>query len=192
MRPAMKSASSKPVTALLRAWSSGDVAARDELLPLIYQELRRRAAAQLRHERRGHTLQPTALVHEAYLRLVDQDVAWKSRAHFFSLASEMMRRVLVDHARGRKADKRAGGTRVELDEAVAISEERDVDLVRLDQALVELSALDPRHGRIVELRFFGGLTLEETAEVLDISPATVKREWNLARTWLYGRLKRRS
>jgi RNA polymerase sigma factor (TIGR02999 family) len=186
----VKLAASKPVTELLRAWSRGDAAAQDELLPLIYQELRRRAAAQLRRERRGHTLQPTALVHEAYLRLVDQDVAWKSRAHFFSLASEMMRRVLVDHARGRKADKRAGGTRVELDEALAISEERDVDLVLLDQALAELSDLDPRHGRIVELRFFGGLTLEETASVLGISPATVKREWTLARAWLYGRLKR--
>ena len=181
----------KPVTALLRAWSRGDVAARDELLPLIYDELRRRASAHLRHERRGHTLQPTALVHEAYLRLVDQNVAWKNRMHFFSLASEMMRRILVDHARARKADKRAGGTRIELDEAVSILEERDIDLVLLDRALAELTDLDPRQGRIVELRFFGGLTLEETAEVLGISTATVKREWNLARVWLYGRLRKR-
>jgi RNA polymerase sigma factor (TIGR02999 family) len=183
----------KPVTALLRAWSSGDEAARDQLMPLIYEELRRRAANHLRRERREHTLQPTALVHEAYLRLVQQDVAWKNRAHFFGLASEMMRRILVDHARGRKADKRAGGwTRVELDDAVALSAQREIDLVLLDQALGELTALDPRHGRIVELRFFGGLTLEQTAEVLRLSPATVKRDWTLARAWLFRRLKKGS
>jgi RNA polymerase sigma factor (TIGR02999 family) len=184
--------STQPVTALLKAWSAGDDSARDALLPLIYEELRRRADAYLRRERRGHTLQPTALVHETYLRLVGQDVAWKNRAHFFALASEMMRRILVDHARARKAGKRAGGwTRVELDEAVEISDERDVDLVLLDEALVELSALDARHGQIVELRFFGGLTLEEIAEVLDVSVRTVKRDWTLARTWLYRRLRER-
>ena len=189
----MKAAPSKHVTALLRAWSRGDEGARDALLPLVYEELRRRAAAYLRRERRGHTLQPTALVHEAYLRLVGQDVAWKDRAHFFGLASEIMRRVLVDHARSRKAGKRAGGwTRVELDEAVALSEQRDIDLVVLDQALAELSDLDPRHGRIVELRFFGGLTLEQTAAVLGVSPATVKRDWSLARTWIYRRVRRGS
>jgi len=187
----MKPVAPKPVTGLLRAWSGGDQEARDELLPLIYGELRRRAAAHLRRERRGHSFQPTALVHEAYLRLVEQKVPWQNRAHFFGLASEMMRRILVDHARGRKRGKRSGAwTRVELDEAVAISEQRDIDLVFLDQALHELSELDPRHGRIVELRFFGGLTLEETAEVLGISPATVKRDWSLARTWLYRRLNR--
>ena len=180
----------KHVTALLRAWSGGDQAARDELLPLIYGELRRRAAAHLRRERHGHSLQPTALVHEAYLRLVDQQVAWKNRAQFFGLASEMMRRILVDHARTRKRGKRDGAlTRVELDEAVAIAEQRNVDLVSLDRALQELSKLDPRHARVVELRFFGGLTLEEAAEVLGASPATVKRDWSLARTWLYRRLK---
>ena len=186
----MNAASPKSVTVLLRAWGRGDEEAREKLLPLIYAELRRRAAARLRRERREHSLQPTALVHEAYLRLVGQEVAWKNRAHFFGLASQMMRRILVDHARGRKRGKRAGGwIRVELDEAVAISEQRDVDLVLLDQALVELSELDPRHGRIVELRFFGGLTVEETAEVLGVSEATVKRDWSLARTWLYRRLK---
>lgn len=183
--------SPKSVTVLLRAWGKGDEEARDKLLSLIYAELRRRAAARLRRERREHSLQPTALVHEAYLRLVGQEVAWKNRAHFFGLASQMMRRILVDHARGRKRGKRAGGwTRVELDEAVAISEQRDVDLVLLDQALAELSELDPRHGRIVELRFFGGLTVEQTAEVLGVSEATVKRDWSLARTWLFRRLKR--
>jgi RNA polymerase sigma-70 factor, ECF subfamily len=180
----------KDVTALLRAWSRGDQQARDELLPVIYGELRSRAAAHLRREGRGHSLQPTALVHEAYFRLIDQRVAWENRAHFFGLASEMMRRILVDHARARKRGKRAGGwTRVELDEAVAISEQRDIDLVLLDQALQELSQRDPRHARVVELRFFGGLTVEETAEVLGASPRTVKRTWNLARAWLYRRLK---
>jgi RNA polymerase sigma factor (TIGR02999 family) len=189
----MKPATAKPVTALLRAWSNGDEEARDQLLPLIYAELRSRAAGRLRREKPGHTLQPTALVHEAYLRLVGQKVAWKNRAQFFGLASEMMRRILVDHARGRKRDKRAGGwTRVELDEAVAMSEQRDVDLVLLDQALSELTELDPQHGRIIELRFFGGMTLEETGEVLGVSPATVKRDWSLARAWLYRRLKRSS
>ena len=180
----------KHVTALLRAWSGGDQGARDELLPLIYGELRRRAATHLRRERHGHSLQPTALVHEAYLRLVDQRVAWKNRAQFFGLASEMMRRILVDHARTRKRGKRDGGlTRVELDEAVAVAEQRNVDLVSLDRALHELSELDPRHARVVELRFFGGLTLEEAAEVIGASPATVKRDWSLARAWLFRRLK---
>ena len=186
----MKSAPAKPVTALLRAWSAGDEGARDELLPLIYDELRRRAAAHIRRERREHTLQPTALVHEAYLRLVEQKVEWQNRSHFFGLASEMMRRILVDHARNRKTGKRAGGAiRVELDETVAISEERDIDLVLLDQALTDLSRLDPRHARIVELRFFGGLNVEETAAVLGISRATVKRDWSMARAWLYWRLR---
>lgn len=180
-----------PVTELLRAWSRGEEQARDELLPLIYDELRRRAAAHLRHERRGHSFQPTALVHEAWLRLVDQKMPWKNRAHFFGLASEMMRRILVDHARGKRRGKRSGRwIRVELDEAVAISEQRDIDLVLLDKALHELAELDPRHARVVELRFFGGLTLEETAEVLGISPATVKRDWSLARAWLYRRLEK--
>ena len=180
----------KHVTALLRAWSAGDERARDELLPLIYGELRRRAGVHLRRERRGHSLQPTALVHEVYLRLVGQRVEWKNRAHFFALASEMMRRILVDCARARNRGKRDGAwTRVELDEAVAIAEARDVDLVTLDRALRELSELDPRYVRVVELRFFGGLTVEETAEVIGSSPATVKREWSLARAWLYRRLK---
>jgi len=181
------------VTALLRAWSGGDEEARDELLPLVYQELRRRAAVQIRRERLGHTLQPTALVHEAFLRLVEPEIAWRDRAHFFALASGVMRRVLVEHARARKRVKRAGGwMRVELTEAVAIAEERDIDLVLLDEALLELSERDPRPARIVELLFFGGLTIEETAEALGISTATVKRDWRLARAWLHRRLKRSS
>lgn len=181
------------VTALLRAWSRGDERARDALVPLVYEELRRRAAVHLRRERRGHTLQPTALVHEVFLRLVGQGVAWKDRAHFFGLASGVMRRVLVDHARARKREKRAGGwTRVELSEAVAIAEERDIDLVMLDQALVELAELDSRQAHIVELLFFGGLTIEDAAETLGISTATVKRDWRLARAWLHRRLKRGS
>ena len=178
-------------TALLRAWSRGDEGARDALLPWSTRSFGA-GRLHLRRERRGHTLQPTALVHEAYLRLVGQDIAWKDRAHFFGLASEIMRRVLVDHARSRKAGKRPADDGVELDEAVALSEQRDVDLVLLDQALAELSDLDPRHGRIVELRFFGGLTLEQTAEVLGVSPATVKRDWSLARTWIYRRVTRGS
>ena len=186
----MKPVPPTPVTGLLRAWSQGDPHARDELLPLIYGELRRRAAAHLRRERRGHSLQPTALVHEAYLRLIEQKVPWQNRAHFFGLASEMMRRILVDHARGRKRGKRSGmWARVELDEAVAISEQRDIDLVLLDLALQELAQLDERQARIVELRFFGGLSLEEAGEVLGISEATVKRDWGMARAWLYRRLK---
>ena len=185
----MKAPSPQAVTALLRGWTQGDAEAGDKLLPLVYAELRRRAARHLRRERAGHTLQPTALVHEACLRLMGQKVAWQSRAQFFGLASQMMRRILVDHARGRQAGKRSGGwKRVELEEAVAISEQRDLDLVLVDQALEELAALDARQARLVELRFFGGLTVEETAEVLSISPATVKREWSSARAWLYQRV----
>ncbi len=178
------------MTTLLQAWNRGDLDARDRLMQIVHQELRRRAAAYLRRERRGHTLQPTALVNEAYLRLAGQsDVAWQNRAHFFGLASQMMRRILVDHAREHQAAKRDGARlRVTLDEAVAVSEERQVDLVLLDQALDELSALDPRQGRIVELRFFGGLSLEETAEALGISLATSKRDWTVAKAWLHRRM----
>jgi RNA polymerase sigma factor (TIGR02999 family) len=178
------------VTALLHAWGGGDLAARDELVVVVHQELRRRAAARLRRERPGHVLQPTALVHEAYLRLVGQrQTDWRNRAHFFALASEMMRRILVDHARRRKMDKRSGRwARVTLDEAVAQHDPSDVDLLDLDAALSELASFDPRKSRVVELRFFGGLSLEDIAETEGTSRATVERDWRVARTWLYRRL----
>lgn len=185
----MRSAS-EDVTGLLRAWSRGDPDAAERLVPLVYDELRRQAARYLRRERRDHTLRPTALVHEAYLRLVDQrNAVWKNRAQFFAVAAQVMRRILVDHARGHRADKRGGSCcRVSLDEGLAVREPRDLDLVDLEEALVELSTLDPRKARMVELRFFGGLRLEDTAEVLGVSPATVTREWRMAKAWLYRRL----
>jgi len=174
------------VTRLLVDGTRGDRKALDGLLPVVYDELRRLAKSHLRHERADHTLQPTALVHEAYLRLIDQrSVDWRDRAQFFGIAAEMMRRILVNHARERRAMKRGGGmTHVSLDEAVDFFDQRDVDLVVLDEALSDLASLDPEQGKIVELRFFGGLTIEETADVLEVSPATVKREWSMARTWL--------
>jgi RNA polymerase sigma factor (TIGR02999 family) len=178
------------ITRLLNAWQRGDAAARDRLFVLVYDELRRRAAGQLRRERRGHTLRPTALVHEAYLRLMGQERArWEGRTHFFAMASEVMRRVLVDHARARKSAKRGGtAVRVALEEDVAAAEPREVDLITLDAALDELAALDARQSRVVELRFFGGLDMGEIAELLDISRATVDRDWRFARTWLYRRV----
>lgn len=178
------------VSGLLEAWSRGDVEARDRLMAVVYQELRRRAAAHLRRERIGHTLQPTALVHEAYLRLVTQDrVAWQNRAQFFGVASQMMRRILVDRARARKMTKRSGRwARVTLDDEVAQQNAREVDVLDLDRALVELATFDSRKSRIAELRFFGGLSLEEAGHVLDLSVATVEREWQAARAWLYARL----
>ena len=178
------------VTRLLHAWGGGDLGARDELVTVVYQELRRRAAARLRHEPPGHVLQPTALVNEAYLRLVGQrDTNWQNRAHFFALASEMMRRILVDHARRRKMGKRSGGwARVALDEAIAKREPRDVDLLDLDAALSELASFDLRKSRVVELKFFGGLSLDDTAQALGLSRATVERDWQVARNWLYRRL----
>jgi len=178
------------VTTLLRAWRAGDAGARDRLIPLVYQELHRRAAAYLRHERRDHTLQPTALVHEAYLRLVDQDrAAWQNRAQFFGVASQIMRRILVNHARRRRMAKRSGRwARVTLDERVAFTMP-DVDVLDLDGALSRLEQFDPRKSRIAELRFFAGLSLEETARVLEISVATVERDWQAARAWLYTALK---
>src|SRR5262245_58723071 len=159
--------SDKPLTGLLRAWSDGDEGARERLLPEIYSELRRRAAGYLRRERPGHTLQPTALVNEVYLRLVDQrHVRWQNRAHFFGIASQLMRRILVDHARSQRAEKRGGRElRVELEEQLAEQQPRDVDLIALDDAIAELERLDPRQARVVELRYFGGLSVEETAEV---------------------------
>jgi len=176
------------VTALLQAWNAGDEDAGRRIIPLVYGELRRRAGGYLRRERPGHTLQPTALVHEAYLRLVGLRGQLRSRSQFFGVASNLMRRILVDHARRRRAAKR-GPICVALDDARPPVVDREVDLVRLDDALSELSALDPRQGRIVELRYFGGLTLEEAAEVLGVSVATVKRDWTLARAWLFDRLR---
>jgi RNA polymerase sigma factor (TIGR02999 family) len=178
------------ITRLLRAWSEGDLGARDRLVPLVYDELRRRAAAYLRRERRGHTLQPTALVHEAYGRLASQHEPFQNRAQFFAMASQMMRRVLVDHARAHQARKRAsGGLRVELTEGLAVAEPREVDMIALDRALEELAAFDERQARLVEMRFFGGLTAEEAADALAVSLATANRDWALARAWLFRRLK---
>jgi len=178
------------VSALLRAWSQGHVEARDRVMEVVYQELRRRAAAHLRRERSGHTLQPTALVHEVYLRLVDQHAAaWQNRAQFFGVASQMMRRILVDRARARKTAKRSGRwARVALDESLAVHQSREVDVLDLDTALTELATFDARKSEIAELKFFGGLTLEETGDVLGLSVATVEREWQVARAWLYARL----
>jgi RNA polymerase sigma factor (TIGR02999 family) len=178
------------LTDLLRAWRDGDPAAEAKLLPLVYDQLRRQAAHQLRRERPGHSLSPTAVVHELYLRLVPQERAlWTNRTQFFAVASRLIRRVLVDHARARGAAKRAGDwQRVTLAEDVAGGGPRDVELLALDRALEELAALDERRARLVELRYFGGLSLEETAEALAVSPATVSREWQLARAWLHHRL----
>jgi RNA polymerase sigma factor (TIGR02999 family) len=175
------------VTALLQAWSRGERAALDELLPAVYGELRRQAERYMRRQPAGHTLQATALVHEAYLRLVDQKhVDWQSRAHFFGVAAKAMRSILVDHARARGAAKRGGGVRHltlgSADPAGGPAPELDVEA--LDEALTRLAAIDPEKSRLVELRYFGGLSIEETAEVLGISPATLKRQWSTARTWL--------
>jgi RNA polymerase sigma factor (TIGR02999 family) len=183
--------SNHEVTDLLHAWRDGDLGARDRLMPLVYQELRRRAAAYLRRETPNHTLQPTALVHEAYLRLVDQrQAAGSNRAHFFALASQMMRRILVDRARARRRAKRAGGwTQVALDDATAVAPETDVNVLDLDDALTRLAAFDARKSRIAELRFFAGLSVDETGEVLGVSRATVERDWQAARAWLYKELQ---
>jgi RNA polymerase sigma factor (TIGR02999 family) len=187
-------ASEKDVTTLLMDWSSGDRAALDQLTPLIYQQLRVLAEQALRRERPGHTLQSTALAHEAFLKLVDQQrVSWKGREHFFAVAARIIRRILVDHARSRKSLKRGGGnTTVTFEEQLSPIEERSVDMIALDQALEALSKMDPQQGRIIELRFFGGLSIESTAHVLGISPSTVNREWNLARAWLFRELSPRA
>jgi len=179
------------VTRLLVLWTGGNQQAMEDLLPLVYDELRKLARRYLQRERPGHTLQSTALVHEAYLRMIDQhDVSWQGRAHFFGIAAQMMRRILVDHARGRDAAKRgAGACKLTLDEDLLAPAERDINLVALDQALDTLSKLDSQQGRIVELRFFAGLSIEETAEVLKISPATVKRDWAMAKAFLSRQLK---
>jgi RNA polymerase sigma factor (TIGR02999 family) len=178
------------VTALLHAWTDGDLQARDRLFSHVYTDLRRRAARYLRQERPDHSLHPPDLVHEAYLRLTDQQrVDWQNRSQFFGIASQMMRRILVDRARARHAAKRSGTfLSVGLDEGIAQSDPRSCDVLALDRALCELSNMDPRQARLVELRYFGGLSLEETATLLDISPTTVKREWRIAKAWLYRRL----
>jgi RNA polymerase sigma factor (TIGR02999 family) len=178
------------VTQLLIKWSNGDKAALDELMPLIQEELRRLAHHYMSRERPGHTLQTTALVNEAYLRLVNRkDVHWQNRTHFFAIAATLMRSILVDHARSHAYAKRGGGAhKTELDEAMVVSKERAAEVVALDDALKQLENLDLKQSRIVELRFFGGLTIEETAEVLHLSPATIKREWSTAKAWLYHEL----
>jgi len=167
------------VTQLLVDYSNGKREALDVLTPLVYGELRNLAARYLRRERSDHTLQSTALVHEAYLRLIDQNqVRWQNRAHFFGVAAQMIRRILVDHARTRHAQKRGGNAqKLSLDEAIGLPEQRDLDIIALDDALKLLAELDPQQSKVIELRFFGGLSIEETAEALGISPATVKREW---------------
>jgi RNA polymerase sigma factor (TIGR02999 family) len=179
------------ITQLLKAWREGDLDARDRLVPVVYDELRRRAAAHLRRERSGHTLEPTALVHEVYLRLANQDRAdWQNRAQFFAVASQIMRRVLVDRARARRMAKRSGRwARVTLVEDAAHTSPREVDVLDLDLALNELAAFDPRKARVAELRFFAGLSLEEIGLVLETSVATTMRDWQAARAWLFNRLR---
>jgi RNA polymerase sigma factor (TIGR02999 family) len=178
------------VTQLLIQWRAGDRDSLDRLIPLVYDELRLIAGRFLRHERPGHTLQSTALVHEAFLRLVDQTrTDWQSHAHFFGVAANVIRNILVDHARARQAAKRGGPMpALSLDEAVAFPKDRDLELIAVDDALLSLSRFDPQQSRIVELRFFAGLSIEETAEVLRISVSTVKRDWILAKAWIYHTL----
>jgi RNA polymerase sigma-70 factor (ECF subfamily) len=184
-------APSGEITRLLHDLRNGDRAAENKLMPLVYAELRRRAAQYTFRERPDHTLQPTALVHEAYLRLVkEHDVSWQCRAHFYAIASNAMRHVLVEYARSRRAEKRRGsGIAVPLDEAVVAARERSAEVIALDEALARLAQWDPRQSQIVELRYFGGLSVEETAEVIGISSRQVKREWSLAKAWLHGELK---
>jgi RNA polymerase sigma factor (TIGR02999 family) len=181
------------VTQLLVDWSNGDEAALEELMPIVYKELRQLAESRLRQERFDNTFQPTALVNEAFIRLVDcKDLNWKNRAHFFGVAAQLMRNILVDNARTHLAAKRGGGVyKLSLDDADQLQDKQDLDLVALNDALVSLASVDPRQSRIIELRYFGGLTIEETAEVLRISPTTVKFEWALARAWLLREISKR-
>jgi RNA polymerase sigma factor (TIGR02999 family) len=190
----MATVSPSDVTQLLVDWRNGDQAALGKLMPLVYDELRRLAEHYLRRERPDHTLQATALVHEAYLRLVDKDHPnWQNRAHFFAVAAQLMRRILVDHARRHHYVKRGGGApNVSLDEAIMVSNERGAELIALDEALTGLAAMDERKSRVIELRFFGGLTVEDTAEVMDLSTATVINETRLARAWLYRQINQGS
>jgi RNA polymerase sigma factor (TIGR02999 family) len=186
----MTEPSPKEITQLLLAWSHGEQAALDQLIPLVHDELHRMAKRYMGRERPGHTMQTTALVDEAYLRLVDSSrVRWQNRAHFFAIAAQLMRRILVDFARSRHNLKRGGrAEQVSLDEALVISPERGADIVALDDALKALAALDARQSQVVELRFFGGLSINETAEVLKVSEGTVRRDWSVAKAWLYREL----
>jgi len=192
-RPASRDRSRLHVTELLLAWGRGDRSALDDLIPLVHQELRRLARSQMRGERDNHTLQTTALVNEAFLRLIDlRRIRWQDRAHFLALSAQLMRRVLVDHARSRNYQKRGGGAvPVELDDALVAAPERGADLVALDEALRDLARVDPRKSQVVELRFFGGLSVEETAGALHVSPETVMRDWRLAKVWLLREISRR-
>ncbi len=187
----MNGQSSQEVTSLLRAWRGGDQGALDKLMPLVYAELHRLAHRCMLRERAGHTLQTTAVVNEAYIRLIDaRQIEWKDRAHFFAISANLMRRILVEFARSRGRNKRGGDVRkVELDEAFVISPQRGTDLVALDDALTALAAIDERKAKVIELRFFGGLSVEETAEVLGVSPDTVMRDWRLAKVWLWREMK---
>jgi RNA polymerase sigma factor (TIGR02999 family) len=188
----MRNTSSPPheITQLLAEWSDGNQAALDQLYPLVYNELRRLAHGYLRRERKGHTLQTTALINEAYLRLVDQKhVHWANRSHFFGISAQIMRRILIDHARRYDYAKRGGGAqRISLDEAAIVAKQRGRTLLMLDEALKSLAKIDPRRSQVVELRYFGGLNNEEIAGVLKISENTVMRDWNMARAWLYQEL----
>jgi RNA polymerase sigma factor (TIGR02999 family) len=183
---------SHEVTQMLLDWSNGDRGALDRLMPNVYNELRRLARSYLRRERPDHTLETAALVHEAYLRLIDQKrVSWQNRAHFFGVAAQSMRRILVDHARAHDAAKRGGGAyKIDIENAFQLPGQKNVDLVALDEALSRLEQLDGQQSRIVELRFFGGLSIEETAEAIGISPATVKRDWTMAKAWLHRQISR--
>jgi RNA polymerase sigma factor (TIGR02999 family) len=185
-------ASPPNVTAMLRDWSNGDRQAQDQLFRAVYNELHRQAARHLRHENPGLSLQTTDLIHEAYLRLIDQQhVEWQNRLHFFGIAAQVMRRVLVDHARSRQAAKRGGSAiRLPLEEAMAVLPGLDLDFVALDEVLTRLAEIDPQQSQVVELRFFSGLSVEETAKVLDVSERTVKRDWNVAKAWLRRELSR--
>ena len=178
------------MSTILRAWSDGDQSALEKLTPIVYDELRRLARRHMQHERPGHSLQATALVNEAYMRLVDyKRMQWQNRAHFFAVSSQLMRRILVEHARKRIKVKRGDGAQhVSLEDAIIVGSERPMDMVALDDALNELARLDPRKAQVVEMRFFGGLSVEETAEVLKISAVTVMRDWNTAKAWLYREL----
>src|SRR5437016_3664410 len=188
----MTQRSTHEVTQLLIEWSNGDKAALDKLMPLIYDELRRLAHHYMSREHSGHTLQTTAVVNEAYLRLINRKgVHWQNRAHFFAIAAQLMRSILVDHARSHAYAKRGGGARkIALDDAMVISQQRAAEVVALDDALKRLAEIDPLQSRLVEMKFFGGLTIEETGEVLGLSPATIKREWSTAKAWLYHELSK--
>ena len=188
--PARPASDDPGITQLLAAWSNGDESALDAIVPLVYDELHRMARRFMARQNPGHTLQPTALINEAFIKLVgNENKEWKDRAHFFGVAAQAMRHILVDYARSRNYAKRgAGAQRVELDQALMVTQERSGDIVALDDALNELSKVDPRKSQVVELRYFGGLTVEETAEVLKVSTVTIMRDWSLAKAWLYREL----